>query len=513
MPFAIGIDIGTANTRVAVFRRGKVEIIPDQDGNELMPSYVAFSERGRLFGGAAKAQAESNSKNTIYGIKPLLGRSCAGTSRESFENFYHGSLPYLIERSDDREFIVTAQYKGRSQRFTLVELFAMLLVKAKRNAEVYLAEPVSEAVISVPVDFDLEQRDYVQGAAIIAGIKLLRICTAIESIALHVYAADKRYDSRPHWEPQEDRIVVILDQGANSIDFGLAIINHGTITILAQQNNRWHGGDEFVRCVARCIDKQISAKGIVKPKDRERLSQLARAASEAAMKDLTLNSWIPVRINTLGGRYDCTVNLAREDFETEVERKFVHWNDYDLMDMFLKESKSYVSDISELIMVGGCSKIPVVQRHWTNYFGDTPFSLSSKADVSEVSGSAIYAAILNRSANSKKLKHLQIFGSLPSAIGIGPIRIKTVTSKVLGSLRPFVNDRTISAWERRTAEAVAKRHATLPGKWSCTFPIRELFISLSKPAIYIYQNQCGSKLLIGELDVRSLLSPPPGSRD
>ncbi|KAL1856390.1 hypothetical protein Daus18300_010762 [Diaporthe australafricana] len=383
MRFAIGIDIGTANTRVAVFRRGKVEIIPDEDGNELMPSYVAFGEQCRLFGGAAKAQAEFNSKNTIYGIKPFLGCSPAGSDRERSENSDLKNMPFIMERSDNQEFIVTAQYKGRSQRFTLVDIFAMLLVKAKQNAEAYLAETVSEAVISVPVRFDYEQRHHVQDAAAIAGIRLLRICTAIESIALHVYAADERYGHRPHREPQEDKIVAIIDQGTNSSNIGLARINHGTIRILGQHTTYWpgHGGYQLARCVARCIEDQVSAKHILRPKDVEQ-HQLARASSEAIMKELTLNSWTPVRIHTLGGKYDCTVILAREDFEMRVLKAYrdADFHDWDMLNVFMRVSKTSVSDISQLIMVGGCSEIPVVQRHWSRYFGDTPFSLSSKPD-------------------------------------------------------------------------------------------------------------------------------------
>lgn len=229
MPFAIGIDLGTANIRAAVYRGCQVEFIPDEDGNRSMPSFIAFGKKCRLFGGAARAQAECNAENTIYRIKPHLGKP---KSHMRLENNRVDRLPYRMERSDDREFRVEVKYLGRPQRFRLVELLAMLLAKVKRNAEAYLMEQVHEAVISAPSYFAPDQRDNIQLAARLAGLKILCFCTSIESIALHMYAVLENNDSGVHVRAGE-RTVVILDLGANSFNAGLVVVKDCSIRILA----------------------------------------------------------------------------------------------------------------------------------------------------------------------------------------------------------------------------------------------------------------------------------------
>ncbi|KAI3391494.1 hypothetical protein diail_7221 [Diaporthe ilicicola] len=512
MPFAIGIDIGTANTRVAVFRGGKVEIIPDEDGNELMPSYVAFGETCRLFGCAAKAQAESNSKNTIYGIKPFLSNANGLRMERRLQRAEESevkSLPYLIKRSDNRGFIVKAQYKGHFQRFTPVELLAMLLAKAKTNAEAYLSETVGQAVISVPVDFNSEQRHHMRAAAEVAGLEVLRICTGIESIALHMYAADKRHGPGPHCAHNGDKTVAIIDRGANFFNIGVALFSHGAVQILAQDGGRWQGGDHLARYITARLYNQIHAQYHVNHRDAPQLYRLAQAASEAAMLELTLTRSVPVRINTRGGKYGYTATITREDFENDLKQESLNCIDHNRMSYLICNAGIRKSDISKVVMVGGCSKIPYSLKFWKDYFGHTPVSLSSKADVSEVSGSAMYAAMLTGSVHSGSLGNLDISGCLPASIQIGPVRAKTVASKILGSLGPLVNDRTISALEKQKTDKVAYYCAAIPGKWSWTFPIRQLGISPSKPMIYIYEGHSDlsiNNLLIGELDVQSLLS-------
>lgn len=506
MPFAIGIDLGTANIRAAVFRGGQVEFIPDEDGNRLMPSFIAFGKKCRLFGGAARSQAEYNAENTIYGIKPYLGKLKSPDMR--LEGIRVERLPYRMERSDDQEFRVEVKYLGRAQRFRLVELLAMLLAEVKRNAEGYLTERVHEAVISVPSYFNAEQRDNIQMAARLACLKILSIYTSIESIALHMYAALEMDDPRVHVRAGE-RTVVILDLGASSFNAGLVVVKDCSIRILAYASAPWLGGDEFASRIRGDIAQRLHSRysGFGFHFDA-RLKYLVRAASEHAMEELTFNDRAVIKIESAWKDYDYDYMVTLNQFTSVCSQ--LYRESCEQIDSLFAGNMRDKSDVSEVIIVGGCSRIPGVQKAWSDFFGGMTLSEEFNPDLSEASGLAVNAAIRTGLAECGTLSNLSIYRALPASIGIGTFAPRTnLGSKVLGIVKPLMKPHTISSMDKRVMTPIAKRHRPIPGKWERTFFVRELHNPLIKPLLYIYEGEQVStkdNTLIGEMDVERLVS-------
>ncbi|KAK7707689.1 hypothetical protein SLS63_013717 [Diaporthe eres] len=505
MPFAIGIDLGTANIRAAVYRGGWMEFIPDEDGKRMMPSFIAFGKKSRLFGGAARGQAEYNAENTIYGIKPYLGKLKSPTR---LENMRVERLPYRMEHSDDQEFRVEVKYLGRPQRFRLVELLAMLLAKVKRNAEAYLLERVHEAVISVPSYFNAEQRDNVQMAARLACLEVLCICTSIESIALHMYAALESNDPGANVRAGE-RTVVILDLGASSFNAGLVVVKDCSIRILAYASAPWLGGDEYASRIRQLIVKQLhsfySGSGFHLD---ARLKYLVRAASEHAMKELTFNDRTVIKIKSAWNDDDFDWMVTLHEF-TSVCSQLYRESCEQIKSLFAENMRDK-SDVSEVIIVGGCSRIPGVQNAWSDFFGGMTLSEEFDTDLSEASGVAVNAAIRTGIAEIGTLSNLSIYGTLPASIGIGTFVPRTnLGIKVLGIMKPLMKPHTTSSMDKRVMTPIAKRHRPIPGKWERTFFVRELHSPLIEPLLYIYEGEQVStkeNILIGEVDLESLVS-------
>lgn len=504
MPFAIGIDIGTANIRAAVFRGRHVEFIPDENGNRLMPSCIAFGKKSRLFGDAAKLQAENNAENTIYGIKPYLGKS---KSPMRLEDLSVQRLSYRMERSEDQEFRVEVKYLGRPQRFRLVELLAMLLAKVKSNAEAYLLERVHEVVISVPSYFNAEQRDNIQMAARLACLEILCICTSIESIALRMYFVLESHDPGVHIRAGE-RTVVILDLGANSFNAGLVVVKDCSIRILAYASAPWLGGDEFASRIRRDIVKQLHSAYPGRFEFNARIKYLVRTASENAMEELTFNNYADITIKSAWKNHDFNYFVTLTQF-TSVCSGLFRQSCEQIDSLFAGNTKAK-SDVSEVIIVGGCSRIPGVQEAWSDLFGGMKLSQEFSADLSEACGLAISAAIRTGIAECGTLSNLSIYGALPASIGIGTFAPRTnLGGKMMGIMKPLMKPHTTSSMNKRVMTPVAKRHSTVPGKWERTFFISELHNPHIKPLLHIYEGEQASikeNSLVGEVHLEHLVS-------
>lgn len=509
MPFVIGIDLGTANIRVAVFRGGQVEFIPDEDGQILMPSCLAFSKRCRLFGGAARSQAEINPENTVYGIKPFLGKS---EPRRRLEDYRAEHLSYRMERSEDREFRVKVDYMERPQRFRLVELLAMLLAKIKTNAEIYLADRVKEAVISVPSYFNAEQREHIQMAARLAYLKILCVCTSIDSIALQMYAVLEDNDPGVHVRAGR-RTVAILDLGANSFNAGLVVVGDCIVQILAHASAPWLGGEAFASRIRQEIVKQLLRKYSTFVTDFDAtLKYRIRAASEDAMTQLTFKDYADIRIKSVGEDYDFTCKITLDQFTSVCS--YLYGEICEQIDSLFAGNGTRKCDVSEVVAVGGCSRIPGARKAWSDFFGGMTVSQEFNADMSEAYGLAVHAAIRSGIAKSGTLGKLSIRGALPASIGMGTPALNvraSLGSKVLGVVKPFMDRhvKPISSSGNRVVTTIAKRHTTLPGKWEHTFLARDLDTSLQENMLRIYEGDEASpngKHLTGNADISSLVS-------
>lgn len=307
MGYAIGIDIGTANTRVAVYRDGQVEIIPDKDGQRCMPSYVAFTEKCRLFGNAAKAHADSDPKNTVYGVKRVLGQRL-----EQWHVDRHARIsPNDVSLEPPGRMAITVGYKKRPRRLLPVQVFAMLLMQAAANAVAYLGESVQDVVISVPARFDRLQRLDVYDAAKLAGLNLMYIGSAIESIALYYAFLRPQMTTRLDGE----QVCTILGHGAGSFNAGLVSIKNGAIKLLSAQSDTDLGGECLIDCLQDHFAAEIKRKWNWNINTDLIARRRLRVACEAAMRELSSTVSTHILVRELHDGQDFSGNLSREMLE------------------------------------------------------------------------------------------------------------------------------------------------------------------------------------------------------
>lgn len=460
--WAIGIDIGTANTRVAVYRNDEVEIIPNADGRRLMPSYVAFTDRVRLIGDAAKSQVGSNPRNTVFGAKRLLGRKFSDPEVQVQSQY----LPYRLDEWEGHPSI-EVQYRGELKTLSPMEIYAMILARAKENAENYLGSPISGAVISVPTYFNFDQREQVSNAAAIADLNILNMFNAVDSIVTS-------YTFR-FWDDTE-RLVCFLDLGAGFFNAGLATIEEGVINMLAVASDTYLGGDDFVkRVVSHCVN-EIKKAWKLDISVNLRSFQRLRAACEVAMCELSSTSQAQINIESLFEGRDFQTIITRQKFEELCQDLFrsTSWS----IGRIFADSMRHKSEVHEIVIVGGCSRIPAIQKLWTEYFGGKPLVRSINAQESEVYGSALYAAIYGDHIPKvdNHLHQMLLLPALPLSVGI-----QNADGVVLKLVR---------------------RNTTCPTKKSEVFTAKGLGIDLGQPCINIYEGEqlmMKENLLIGRL--------------
>lgn len=428
MGHAIGIDIGTANTRVAVYRNGRVEIITDKNGQRSMPSYVAFTERCRLFGSAAEAHADHDPRSTVYGVKRVLGQSLGQKHVDRYTNI----SPNDVWLEPPGRMAISVLYKTRPSRILPVQVFGMLLTQARANAEAYLGETVQDAVISVPTQFDRLQRLDVYDAAQLAGLTPVYISTSIESIALyHAFTTQQ----------EDENVYVFLDLGAVFFNAGLVAIKGVTVDVLSATSDTDVGGEVLINRIQSHFAAEIQKEWRWDIKTDIKAHRRLRIACEAAMRELSSTVSARILIDSLHDGKDFSGNLSREMLEQLCQSVFsatLNQIDRVLDAVPGRKSKSLIkgwrerlsthkgrdkssvkdkwdkSSVKEVIMVGGCSRIPKLQEIWSNYFDSKSRVHVVNRDEREVLGSAIYAA--NFSAQPPLIK-----GKLTSPTAWNPV--------------------------------------------------------------------------------------------
>jgi len=271
--WAIGIDLGTANTRVAVFRNDKVEIIPDADGNLNMPSCVSFNSLSRLIGSPALSQLAFNPANTVYNVKRLVGRRFEDAEVQADAKHF----PFRLTESYGQP-IILVEYMCEMKTFTVVEILSMILCRAKENAEAYLGSPVRAAVISFPPYFPTVDRNTILDAATIANLKIYHSMPGPCAVAI-AYAW--RFPSK------EERNVLIFDLGAGTFNTALATIEEGIVEIKAVASDLHLGGEDFVN---RIVHDRVNMIKRMWKKDvttDSRALRRLRTACESAMLQLS----------------------------------------------------------------------------------------------------------------------------------------------------------------------------------------------------------------------------------
>jgi len=375
----VGIDLGTTNSVVAVIEGGDPVVIPTAEGGRLCPSVVAFNKSGeRLIGQVAKRQAIVNPENTIYSIKRLMGRSMDDPETKRTMEM----VPYKIvagPQNDARVYIPVMD-----KVYTPQEISAMILQKLKRDAEAYLGEPVTKAVITVPAYFNDSQRQATKDAGQIAGLEVLRIINEPTAAAL-AYGLDKK----------AEQTVLVFDLGGGTFDVSILEIGEGVIEVKATSGDTHLGGDDWdERIVQWMIEEFRKDQGIDLSQDRQALQRLREAAEKAKIE---LSSLMETEINLpfitadASGPKHLQMKLSRAKFEQMTEDLVQRCRGP--FEQALQDAKLSPQDLDEVILVGGATRMPMIQDLVRELTGKEPNKGVNPDEVVAI-GAAIQAGVL-----------------------------------------------------------------------------------------------------------------------
>ncbi len=373
----IGIDLGTTNSCVSVMEGSTPVVIQNSEGGRTTPSMVGFAKNGeRLVGQAAKRQSVTNPHNTVYSIKRFMGRRMDEVTEES------GMVPFKLTNSEDGQTI-RVDIDGR--KYSPPEISAMILQKMKQTAEDYLGQKVDEAVITVPAYFNDAQRQATKDAGEIAGLKVRRIINEPTAAAL-AYGLDKK---------GKNMTVAVYDLGGGTFDISVLEIGDGVFEVKSTNGDTHLGGDNFDhRLIDYLADEFQKQEGIDLRKDPMALQRLREAAEKAKMElsqMLQTDVNLPFVTATQDGPKHLNVNITRAKFENLCTDLF----DRSLapVEKALKDAKLTPSQISEVILVGGSTRIPKIQEIVRNFFGKDPSKGVNPDEVVAV-GAAIQGGVL-----------------------------------------------------------------------------------------------------------------------
>ena len=392
----IGIDLGTTNSCVAVLEGPSVQIIPNNIGGRTTPSIVAFTDKGdRLLGQIAKRQAVANSANTIYAVKRLMGRRFESSEIQKIKAY----LTYSIAPSANGD--VRVSVRGRD--YSPPEISAMLLQYLKSMAEEFLNEPVTEAIVTVPAYFDDSQRQATKDAGRIAGLEINRIINEPTAAAL-AYGLGKKERER----------VAIFDLGGGTFDISILELNNGVFEVISTCGDSFLGGEDFDQCI---IDWMISEfkkeTGINLGEDvlaRQRLKEMAeKAKCELSVSQEThINLPFIATVAKTPKHFDKV--LTRALFEELVQGLIERTTAF--CEKALADAKVTSADINKVILVGGQTRTPAVQRHVEKIFGKKP-SLEVNPDEVVAVGAALQGGVLQGD-----LKEIVLLDVLPLSLGV-----------------------------------------------------------------------------------------------
>jgi molecular chaperone DnaK len=392
----IGIDLGTTNSCVAVLEGGQPVVIPNAEGGRTTPSIVGFGRSGeRLVGQLAKRQAVTNAENTIFSIKRFIGRRWQETNTERSRVSYD-----CVAGRDD-----TVDVSIRGKAYTPQEISAMVLQKLKQDAEAYLGEAVTQAVITVPAYFSDAQRQATKDSGTIAGLEVLRIINEPTAAALS-YGLDK--------QDQEQRILV-FDLGGGTFDVSILQMGDGIFEVKATSGNNHLGGDDFDEAILRWMIANFQdQEQIDLSKDKMALQRLREAAEKAKIE---LSSTITTSINLPfitadeSGPKHLEMDLTRAKFE-ELVKSLVD-STIEPIEQALKDCASEPGTIERIILVGGSTRIPAVQEAVKRFFGGKSPDRSVNPDESVALGAALQAGVLGG-----EVKDLLLLDVTPLSLGI-----------------------------------------------------------------------------------------------
>merc|ERR1711953_1048117 len=400
---AIGIDLGTTYSCVGVFQHGKVEIIANDQGNRTTPSYVAFTDTERLIGDAAKNQVAMNPNNTVFDAKRLIGRNYDDSAIQ--KDMKHWPFKVINEEGKPK---LQVEHRCELKTFTPEEISSMILTKMKETAEAHLGESVKDAVVTVPAYFNDAQRQATKDAGIISGLNVLRIINEPTAAAI-AYGLDKKKQNT------QEKNVLIFDLGGGTFDVSILSIDDGVFEVKSTAGDTHLGGEDFDNRMVEHFVKEFQRKHKKDIRGNKRALRRLRTACERAKRTLSASAQANIEIDSLFEGIDFYTSITRARFEELCADLFK--GTLEPVEKSLRDAKMDKSAIHDIVLVGGSTRIPKVQKLLEDFFNGRGLNKSINPDEAVAYGAAVQAAIL-AGDKDEAVQDLLLLDVAPLSLGI-----------------------------------------------------------------------------------------------
>ncbi|KAL6126617.1 hypothetical protein ACLB2K_074664 [Fragaria x ananassa] len=403
---AIGIDLGTTYSCVAVWQHDHVEVIVNDQGNRMTPSYVAFTDTEQMAGDTAFNQVMRNPTNSIYDAKRLIGKKFNDASVQSDMKLW----PFKVIEGPAGKPMIVVTLSGQEKQFAAEEISSIILGKMREVAEAYLGSTVKNAVITVPANFNDSQRQATKSAGVSAGLNVLCIINEPTAAAI-AYGIDKKAG----WYSK--RTVMIFDLGGGTLDVSLVTINgDGVFDVKATAGDPHLGGEDFdSKMVSYCVQEFKKRHGLDVRKNFKALRRLKNAC-EKAKRRLSSSLTTEFEIDCLAETTDFYITITRAKFE-ELNKNFFN-KCMEPVKKCLEDAKMEVSCVDDVVLAGGSSRIPKVQQLLQDVFKGKALCKGINPDEAIAYGAAVQAAILNGSNLPGKLQDFTLLDVTPLSLGV-----------------------------------------------------------------------------------------------
>lgn len=388
----IGIDLGTTYSCVGVWKNGRVEIIANDLGNRITPSWVAFTETERLIGEAAKNQAAMNPENTVFDVKRLVGRKFNDPEVVRDRKLY----PYKIVDRDGKPYIQVV-FKGETKVYSPEEISAMILTKMKETAEAYIGRSVKNAVITCPAYFNDAQRQATKDAGTIANLNVLRVINEPTAAAI-AFGLDQG--------TKKEKNILVFDLGGGTFDVSILTIDNGVFEVIATNGDTHLGGEDFDQRVMEYLLKNFKKKsGKDAINDKKAIGKLKREV-ERAKRQLSTQHQAKIEIESFHDGEDLSETLTRAKFEelnADLFKKTLG-----PVEQVMNDGKMKKNEIDEIVLVGGSTRIPKVQQLLKDFFNGKEPNRGVNPDEAVAYGAAVQGGVLSGEAETEDIVLLDV---------------------------------------------------------------------------------------------------------
>ena len=400
--YCIGIDLGTTNSCVGIWQNNSVEIIANDQGARTTPSYVAFTEHERIIGNGAKSQAAQNPKNTVYDAKRLIGMNYNDSKVQS--DLKH--LSYDVKADSGGKPIIHVEFKNEAKQFKPEEISSMILTKMKETAESFLGTTVNNAVITVPAYFNDSQRQATKDAGTIAGLDVKRIINEPTAAAI-AYGLDKKGSG--------EKNILIYDLGGGTFDVSLLTIDDGIFEVKATAGDTHLGGEDLDRRLMDHFITEFKRKHRSDPSGNKRSLRRLQTACENAKKSLSSSTVANIEIDAFYDGIDFISTVTRAKFEDMCSDLFR--KTFEPVEKVLQDAKMSKSNVHEIVLVGGSTRIPKIQNQLSEYFNGKQLCKGINPDEAVAYGAAVQGAILCGGVESN-VGDLLLLDVTPLSLGV-----------------------------------------------------------------------------------------------